>query len=150
MLQMAPPTSDPEPHPKPRNHPDRKTCPGFRVWGMEFGRNALLRRNVKRFRGGLVFKARRLLYHSTLGLRVIEKKREEEQPLQERLPERRVGVRVQGAFGNCHVWPGEGALPKLLHRNVQRFRGGLVFKAHRLCVSLNSRLESNKEEGWAP
>jgi len=29
---------------------------------------------------------------------------------------------------------------------VKRFRGGLVFKAHRLCVSLNSRLESNKEE----
>jgi len=30
--------------------------------------------------------------------------------------------------------------------DVKRFRGGLVFKAHRLCVSLNSRLESNKEE----
>ena len=30
---------------------------------------------------------------------------------------------------------------------MQRFRGGLVFKAHRLCVSLNSRLESTKEEG---
>ena len=30
--------------------------------------------------------------------------------------------------------------------NVQRFRGGLVFKAHRLCVSLNSRLESNSQE----
>ena len=29
---------------------------------------------------------------------------------------------------------------------MQRFRGGLEFKAHRLCVSLNSRLESNKEE----
>jgi len=29
----------------------------------------------KRFRGGLVFKAHRLLYHSTLGLRVIKKKR---------------------------------------------------------------------------
>ena len=29
---------------------------------------------------------------------------------------------------------------------VQRFRGGLVFKAHGLCESLNSRLESNKEE----
>ena len=26
------------------------------------------------------------------------------------------------------------------------FRGGLVFKAHRLCVSLNSRPESNKEK----
>ena len=36
----------------------------------------LLRRNVKRFRGGLVFKAHRLLYHSTLGLRVIKKRRE--------------------------------------------------------------------------
>ena len=35
---------------------------------------------------------------------------------------------------------------QVLHINVQRFRGGLVFKAHRLCVSLNSRLESNKEE----
>ena len=31
-------------------------------------------------------------------------------------------------------------------RHVQRFRGGLVFKAHRRCVSLNSRLESNNEE----
>ena len=31
-------------------------------------------------------------------------------------------------------------------RNVLWFRGGLVFKAHRLCVPLNSRLESNKEE----
>ena len=31
-------------------------------------------RNVQRFRGGLVFKAHRLLCHSTLGLRVIKKK----------------------------------------------------------------------------
>jgi len=30
---------------------------------------------VKRFRGGLVFKAHRLLYHSTLSLRVIKKKK---------------------------------------------------------------------------
>ena len=30
---------------------------------------------------------------------------------------------------------------------MQRFRGGLVFKAHRLYVSLNARLESHKEEG---
>ena len=28
----------------------------------------------------------------------------------------------------------------------QQFRGGLVLKAHRLCVSLNSRLERNNEE----
>jgi len=30
---------------------------------------------VKRFRGGLVFKAYRLVYHSTLGCRVIKKKK---------------------------------------------------------------------------
>jgi len=35
----------------------------------------LLSRNVKRFRGGLVFKAHRRLHHSTLGWRVIKKKR---------------------------------------------------------------------------
>jgi len=34
----------------------------------------LLHINVQWFRGGLVFKADRLLYHSTLGLRVIKKK----------------------------------------------------------------------------
>jgi len=40
--------------------------------------------------------------------------------------------------------------PTLTHKrcvpNMQRFRGGLVMKAHRLCVALNSRLDSNKEE----
>ena len=34
----------------------------------------LLRRNVKRFRGWLVFKAHRRLYHSILGSRVIKEK----------------------------------------------------------------------------
>ena len=29
---------------------------------------------------------------------------------------------------------------------MQRFRGRLVLKAHRLCVSLNYRLESDQEE----
>jgi len=38
-------------------------------------REQLHYRNVKRFRGGLVFKAYRLVYHSTLGLRVIKKKK---------------------------------------------------------------------------
>ena len=33
---------------------------------------------MKRFRGGLVFKAHRLLYRSTLGLSVIKKKKKEE------------------------------------------------------------------------
>ena len=37
-------------------------------------------------------------------------------------------------------------LKHLHYINVQWFRGGLVFKARRLCVSLNSRLGSNVEE----
>jgi len=36
-------------------------------------------RNVKRFRGGLVFEAHRLLYHSTLGSRVIKKKKKKDE-----------------------------------------------------------------------
>jgi len=35
----------------------------------------LLDRTVQRFRGGLVFEAHRLFHHSTLGLRVIKKKK---------------------------------------------------------------------------
>ena len=35
----------------------------------------MLGRNVKRFRGGLVFKARRLLYHSTLGVGSIKREK---------------------------------------------------------------------------
>jgi len=34
----------------------------------------LLYRNMQWFRGGLAFKAHRLLYHGTLGVRVIKKK----------------------------------------------------------------------------
>jgi hypothetical protein len=45
------------------------TCPGFSIQEQQ------LRRNVKRFWRGLVFKAHRLLYHSTLGSRVIKKKK---------------------------------------------------------------------------
>jgi len=55
--------------------------------------------------------------------------------------------RIAGRKEHQRLLSGEVKWDQLLHRNVQRFRGGLVFKAHRLCVvSLNSRLESNKEE----
>ena len=52
------------------------------------------------------------------------------------------GFPARTSFATAIEW----ATGNFLHRNVQRCRGGLVFKAHRLCVSLNSRLESNKEE----
>jgi len=55
---------------------------GFRVQGVGRGTWAytvvgvqLLRKNMKRFRGRLVFKAHRLVYHSTLGWKVIQKKK---------------------------------------------------------------------------
>ena len=39
------------------------------------GFEQLLRRNVKRFRGGLVSKAHALVYHLTLGSRLMKKKK---------------------------------------------------------------------------
>jgi len=41
---------------------------------------------VQRFRGGLVFKAHILLYHSTLGLRVIQKKKKKDDVDAEAIP----------------------------------------------------------------
>ena len=38
----------------------------------------------------------------------------------------------------------EARFPPPSHRIVQRFRGGLVFKAHSLCVSLNWRRRSSQ------
>ena len=57
----------------------------MRVEGLEFetpgvgftvqGRGLREYKNVKRFPGGLVIKADRLVYHSTLGWRVIQEKK---------------------------------------------------------------------------
>ena len=43
--------------------------------------------------------------------------------------------------------------PRILHRNLQRFRSGIAFRAHRLSISLNSRLANNigkEERGLRP
>jgi len=56
----------------------------------------------KRFRGGLVFKAHRLVYHSTLGLRRIKKRRRErgEAPC----PRRREATRASSPVSNvAHI-----------------------------------------------
>jgi len=68
----------------------------------------------------LLCEAHRLLYHSTLGLRVIKRRRRPCGCLW------RPRVRWQGLLSRVR------GLEQLLHRSVQRFRGGLVFKAHRL------------------
>ena len=49
---------------------------GFRC-GVFSIQKQLRSRNVKRFRGGLVSKAHRPVYHSTLGSRVIQKKKQQ-------------------------------------------------------------------------
>ena len=50
----------------------------FGTEGLRVEGKGLLRRIVRRFRGGLVFKTHRLLYHSTLGSRAIKKKKKRE------------------------------------------------------------------------
>ena len=60
------------------NHPPKERHRGGLCWlysSVQFSNyEQLLRRVVLRFRGGLVFQAQRMLYHSTLGSRVIKKK----------------------------------------------------------------------------
>jgi len=85
------------------------------------------------------------MYHSTLGLSVIEKKKKV------------IGTnRVLSGLAGAHRGPAlqvdsPGRRSPVLHGrvgpDVQRFRGGLVFKDY---VSLNSRLESNREEEEGP
>ena len=53
----------------------------------------LFQKKLQRFRGGLVFKAHRLLYHSTLGSRVIKKKE-----MKNLDPESRLGSHCQIFF----------------------------------------------------
>ena len=50
------------------------------------------------FRGGLVFKAHRLLYHSSLGLRVIKKKQKDLDDLDA------LDVRVHLEDGRLRTW----------------------------------------------
>ena len=59
----------------------------------------LLSRKVERFRGWLVFKARRLLYHSTPGSRVIKK--------QEKARCARTRLRVQGRGCRVYLYGGD-------------------------------------------
>ena len=88
----------------------------------------LLYRNVTQFQGGLVSKAQRLLYHSTRGSGVINKK------TWSPVARRALVLRTIRPSGELRPW---------CHR-TQRFRGGLVFTAHRLLY--HSRLERNKGE----
>jgi len=61
---------------------------------------------VKRFRGGLIFKAHRLVYHSTLGLRVIkQKKKETIQPPSERRGNNLKGFKEFHLKVKARIWP---------------------------------------------
>ena len=59
-----------------------------------------LRRIVKRFRGGVALKAHRLSYHSTLGSRVIQKKKKLERGWQ---PAREACPPTVGSEDSAHV-----------------------------------------------
>jgi len=120
---------------------------------------------VKTLRGGLESEVDRLLYHPILGLRVIKKKKKKSLTRCTSLDTREGGERFlcranrtltsksvldDGLDFQVDVLQPSKVFPSSRARSrehrVQRFRRGLVSKAHRLCVSLNSRLESHKEE----
>jgi hypothetical protein len=72
-----------------------------------------MRTNVKRVRGGLVFKTHRLLYHSTLGSKVMKKKKK----------------KVAAKRGLC--CPGESSHATGLGSSETESGGILVDKFHR-------------------
>ena len=58
-----------------RERCDTATCSVTMSVSLNFRLKGLFRTCIERFRGGLVFKANSLLYHSTLGMTVIKKKK---------------------------------------------------------------------------
>ena len=92
---------------------------------------ALLYRNVQWFRGGLVFKAHRRVYHSTLGSRDIKQKKV---------------WGVHHAVEHC-----KDVLLRLVRDGGVdlRFRGGLVVEAHRILYhsTLGLRVTKKKQKG---
>ena len=63
---------------------------------------------MERFRGGLVFKAHRILYYSTLGLRVIKKRRRGAQAARRRLQASVSGGNGLNGFTDFHTENGSG------------------------------------------
>jgi len=114
---------------------------GFREWGSNRLGFRLRRaaphtrsRNVKRFRGGLVFKAHRWLYHSTLGSRVIKKKR-------------RCGVPTALASAcdaRLPTLPEEGSYLRLIDSCITQL------KAQGPSRTCNESKEEAKEGVWGP
>ena len=60
-------------------------------------------------------------------------------------PVENYGLLTVLAYSTLQVQRNSNPTEQLLGTHLQRLRGGLVCEADRLCVSLNSRLESNKE-----
>jgi len=99
------------------------------------------------FRGGLVFKAHRPVYHSTLGLRAIEKKTFNEGVV---VIHHDLGDVLGHGGGDPEDRVEEEELPVQPPPDVRclRFRGGLVFKAHRLVYhsTLGLRYKKRRED----
>ena len=135
-------------------------------WGQFSIQKQLLDRNLQRFRGGLVFKARRLLCHATLGLRVIKKEKKKSlrirggwgvsgQPLSSkhgtyetvkvfgvmRLPRRTICF--FSPSGSCSKWPANSQFKNnCLTGMCSGSEAGLQSRLADFCVIQLSRLES--------
>ena len=91
----------------------------------------------------------RHIYDSQGQIHIYDSQDQNQAHIRQSRPEHGTYTTVKAlAFSSKSLQPlgSKAAKQEVACRNVKRFRGGLVYKAHRLCVSLNSRLESNKEE----
>ena len=98
----------------------------------------LLYRNVQRFRDGLVCKAHRLLYHSTLGLRVKKKKRRVGGvgPVRRKSRRKRRGVSLPTTQSQFQIWH-----LRLIDSCIAQLQ------AQGPCRTCNESTEEGEEEG---
>jgi len=117
---------------KDREMPPRRASRGP-PFGSVLDFKKVLRRIVKRFRGGLVFKALRLIYHSTLGSRVKNKKKEKK-------PGTPPGATPKAPVGSVLD------LKTTTSQNCEAVPRRARSQGSQIVVSLNSRLENKKKK----
>jgi len=98
----------------------------------------------KRFRGGLVFNSHRLVYHSTLGLRVIKKKERRRCCFTAKaLSCCTSKVNSESPAGCREMW---NTISTTTSQKCAAVPRRARIQGSKTCISLNYRLESKKEE----
>ena len=103
---------------------------------------------MQRFRGGLVFKAHRLFYHSTLGLRVIKKEEAEERTSATAAAGSTLSDKIHLHVDERLICSGGPALKPIITRVIISFRA-VIITITRDCSKYHNDLVRQSNEGVA-